>query len=243
MSACTPRLPCRPVKLALVSGEYPELGNSLKRLGVTPIEILFDSRLPVPLGCHPDMQACLLGKETYVLRGSALQDKLSAQGISVFETSSQPGSQYPRDVLCNGFVWGKWLVGNPKTLDAAIQNAAQAQGLELLPVRQGYAACSVALLDEKACITADAGMAKALKAKGFTVLEIRPGFIKLPGYGTGFIGGCCGKISADVLAVSGSLESHPDGKAIRAFAKNRGVSICELAQHPLIDVGGILPLG
>lgn len=243
MSACTPRLPCRPVKLALVSGEYPELADSLRQHGITPIKTLFDSRLPAPLGYHPDMQVCLLGKGACVLRESALQDKLSAQGLPVWETRSQPGNQYPRDVLCNGFIWGKWMVGNPKTLDSAIQSAAQAQGLELLPVRQGYAACSVALLDERACITADAGMAKALKAKGFTVLEIRPGFIKLPGYDTGFIGGCCGKISADVLAVSGILESHPDGKTIRAFAKSHGISICELAQSPLIDVGGILPLG
>ncbi len=242
MSAHTPRLPCRPVRLALVSGEYPELADSLKQQGITPIKTLFDSRLPAPLGYHPDMQVFLFEREAFVLRESALQDKLSSLGLSIKETICQPESQYPCDVLCNGFVWGKWLVGNPKTLDVSIQSAAQARDLELLPVRQGYAACSIALINEKACITADAGMAKALEAKGFSVLKIRSGFIRLPGYDTGFIGGCCGKVSADVLAVSGRLESHPDGKAIRAFCESCGVSIWELTQNPLIDVGGILPL-
>ena len=74
------------------------------------------------------------------------------------------------------------------------------------------------------------------------MLLIRPGWIKLPGYNTGFLGGSCGKLSPDKLAFTGQLSSHPDGKAIRAFLEQRGVAAVELSHGPLVDTGGILPL-
>ncbi len=229
-------------KLALVSGESPELAENLRKKGITPIETLFDSRLPSPVGFHPDMQACLLGNEIFVLKGSPLRDKLAAYGLSVKETEALPQKEYPGDVLCNGFVWGGWLVGNPKTLDMRIQEAALEQGLQMLPVRQGYASCSVARIDDKAAITADLGMARRLESCGFEVLCIRPGFIALPGYDTGFLGGCCGKVAPDVLVVFGRLSSHPDGPTIKKFIESRGVSVWELTENVLTDVGGIMAL-
>jgi len=229
-------------KLALVSGEYPELAENLRQKGITPIETLFDFRLPSPVGFHPDMQVCILGDEIFVLEGGPLRDKLAAYGLSVKETEIPPQKEYPRDVLCNGFVWGGWLVANPKTLDVRIQDSAREQGLRTLPVRQGYASCSVARVDDKAAVTADLGMARCLESCGFEVLRIRPGFITLPGYDTGFFGGCCGKVAPDVLAVSGRLDSHPDGEAIRDFVESRGVSVWELTANELTDVGGILAL-
>ncbi len=226
----------------LVSGEYPELAEGLRQRGFCPVETLFDFRLPGPIGFHPDMQACVLREEIFVLRGGPLRDKLTALGLTVKETDACPRPEYPGDVLCNGFVWGRWLVGNPKTLDAGIQRAAAGKGLEMLPVRQGYAACSVARIGSTAAITADIGMARRLEERGFQVLRIRPGFIELPGYATGFIGGCCGKLAPDVLAVSGRLESHPDGHLMRAFIESRGVSVLELTKGPLVDVGGFVAL-
>lgn len=242
MSRHTPRLPEKPVKLVLVSREYPEQAESLKRRGITPIKTLFDSRLPTPTAYHPDMQVCLLEKEIYVLRQSPLRDRLISWNLTIRETRLQPRKEYPGDVLCNGFVWNGWLVGNPRTLDSHIQQASVRQDLQMLAVRQGYASCSVALIDEKAAVTADEGMARQLEKHDFTVLRIRPGFIVLPGYDTGFIGGCCGKLAPDILAVSGRLDSHPDGGIIRKFVKSRGVNILELTQNALTDVGGILPL-
>ena len=236
------RLPDQLVKLALVSGEFPAIGEGLKQLGVTPVETSSDPRLPVPVAHHPDMQACLLPDGPFVLRGSPLQSKLAAYGCQASETVACPEAKYPKDVLCNGFVWGNCLVGNPHTLDTGIQRAAQLQGLEMLAVRQGYAACSVALVDATSAITADIGMAKQLESHGFSILRIRTGFIRLPGYDTGFIGGCCGKLAPGLLAVSGSIGCHPDGEAIQRFVECRGVSIIELSQGPLIDIGGILPI-
>lgn len=228
--------------VVLVSGEYPALAEVLAKWGFTPVETLFDFRLPGPVAYHPDMQACVMGREIFVLRDSPLKAKLAGYGLSVRETEKQPQKRYPGDVLCNGFVWGPWLVANPRTLDLGILEAARALGLGMLRVRQGYAGCSVARVDGNAAITADLGMAKCLERAGFRVLRIRPGFISLPGYDTGFIGGCCAKLAPDILTVSGRLDSHPDGKRMKDFVESCGVSIWEMTDMSLTDVGGILRL-
>ena len=74
------------------------------------------------------------------------------------------------------------------------------------------------------------------------MLLIQPGHIQLPGYDTGFLGGCCGKLAADKLAFTGQLDLHPDGQRIQSFLEQRGVTAVELTTGPLIDVGGIVPL-
>ena len=85
-------------------------------------------------------------------------------------------------------------------------------GLELIPVKQGYAKCSLCIVSENAVITADEGLAYTLCRAGLDVLKIIPGCIRLPGYGYGFIGGCCGKLDAATMAFAGDPLTHPDGK-------------------------------
>ena len=91
-------------------------------------------------------------------------------------------------------------------------------------------------------ITSDPSITTACRKAGFDVLQIRPGFIELPGYSHGFIGGCCGLISADRLAVCGELNTHPDHDRIHRFLTQHNVSVIELCKGPLQDIGGIIPL-
>lgn len=202
-----PRLPNTAAKLVLISGEYPAFAQKLREMQIDTIETERDSRLPPPVAFHPDMQACILSKEImFVLRGSPLVQKLSGYGIYPKETEREPGNVYPADVLCNAFVWNKFFFGNLPALDGRLRRASKQLSYKEIFVRQGYAACSVALVNEKAAITSDRGIAKALRQFGADVLEIQPGHIELPGYSTGFIGGCCGKLSPGLMAFSGSLK-------------------------------------
>lgn len=235
------RLPEEPVKMALISGEFPELAQALKKLGIAPIVTSPDPRLPKPVRWHPDMQAAILHDGTvFVLKGSPLASKLQESGIAVAETDREPEARYPNDVLCNVLAWKGWAMGNPKTIDRKIGDMLSTAAF--IPVRQGYTACSVTLVDEFSAITADLGVAAALKARGFDVLTVAPGFIRLPGYHTGLFGGCCALLGPGLLGVAGSLSSHPDSARIRAFLAQRGITVCELTHGPLTDVGGILPL-
>ena len=73
-------------------------------------------------------------------------------------------------------------------------------------------------------------------------LRVQAGFVELPGYPYGFLGGACGKLSADTLAFTGDLSTHPDHEAIVSFLRNYRVYPVCLQQGPLQDIGGILPL-
>ena len=122
--------------------------------------------------------------------------------------------------------------------------AARRMGLELIPVKQGYAKCSLCIVSENAVITADEGLAYTLCRAGLDVLKIIPGCIRLPGYGYGFIGGCCGKLDAATMAFAGDPLTHPDGKKILSFMERHGVKPRNLLGQgeKLIDIGSILPV-
>ena len=42
------------------------------------------------------------------------------------------------------------------------------------------------------------------------------------------------------MIFTGKLESHPDGAQMRSFIKSRGMQIVELADGPMIDIGGMI---
>ena len=49
-------------------------------------------------------------------------------------------------------------------------------------------------------------------------------------------------LGKDLLAVTGSLSSHPDGERISHFVHNRGVRLLKLTDGLLVDGGSILSL-
>ncbi len=77
----------------------------------------------------------------------------------------------------------------------------------------------MAIIDEKAVITADYVISKKLKNLAFDVLLIQPGYIELSGYNYGFIGGTCGNLSRDEIILTGTLDYHLDKKEILRFIK------------------------
>lgn len=238
-----PRLPDRRVRAVLLSGEYPVFAEKLNALGIETLLTGREERLPAPVAYHPDMQFCPVSPTAqFVLRGNPLRHELERYGISAKETVLEPASGYPGDTICNALAFGGKLLAGMDTADPAIRLAADKMGYRLLSVRQGYTACSVCLVSRNAAITADRGIGNVLRAQGIEVLTIRPGGIRLPGYDSGFIGGCCGLIDCQQMVFTGALGSHPDGEQMKEFLSRHGVSVMELSGEMLLDVGGIIPL-
>jgi hypothetical protein len=98
------------------------------------------------------------------------------------------------------------------------------------------------MLSDRVAVTADRGLADALRRSGVAVLDIRPGHIALPGYDYGFIGGAGGRLPDGTYVFFGDLTSHPDGEAIRRFAEEQKISAVSLSDEPICDRGGILCL-
>ncbi len=240
----SPNLPRRRVTLAAVSAGAVHTIAWMEHHGIQAIPILPDHRLAAPVHSHADMLLHHFGEHLLIsaVREKATTQQLTKEGFVLLPPRLRLGEQYPHDVRLNALRLGNLLVGKLSALDPALVEECQWQGIRMMDCAQGYARCACVVLTEKAVITADPSLERVLKHAGVDVLRIRPGFVSLPGYSYGFLGGCCGLIGPDTLLCAGDLKSHPDGEIIRDFAAAHGVEILCTPEPTLTDIGGILPL-
>lgn len=235
----TPDLPAGRARLCALAAGWRYIRNALEDLGVSTVETGPHPGLPAPLARHADLLLRHLGGSRVLAANGqpALEAELRGRGLAVTVSKALLSRTYPGDVALCGLVLGGRLYCHPEHAAPELLAA-----YPVVPVRQGYARCSVCIVDEGGVITADTGIAEAAERNGVCVLRIRPGHIELPGYGYGLIGGCSGLLAPDLLAFAGDLAQHPDGDRIRFFCRERGVEVLSLGTGPLTDIGGILPL-
>lgn len=224
-------------KIILAKTAAPGLAAYLEDLGyeVEPFGPI--DNVQEPLRYHPDMVFCRLNRNT-VFRGD--QTRLSPN--------------YPGDIIYNACSTGKFFIHNLKYTAPDLLAAADRLGLIKVNVSQGYSKCSICVVSENAVITYDRGIARTAQAAGIDVLEIEPGYVELPGYNTGFIGGAGGLVQGPgtkigpavsrtphpILVFNGDLSAHPDHRAIVDFAEEKGVEVKFFADWKLTDIGSII---
>ncbi len=196
-------------------------------------------KLPEPICSHPDILfyplpsgEILVGAE-YYNENRDFFDCLP----HVFKLNEKtPRGKYPFDVIFDCLGVKNVLYGK----DGFVSEMIREQYGKFASVNQGYTRCSVALLSDECAVTADEGIASALKKDGIDVLVIRPGHILLNGYDYGFIGGAGGSLGNGVYGFFGDLFGHPDGEAIAEFAMRHKIKAVSLSDEPLSDNGGLL---
>ncbi len=161
--------------------------------------------------------------------------------LKLIYSDEEPQGEYPHDAIYNALVVGEYLFARTETVCRRITDYAKSIGLEVINVRQGYPACTVLPVSDRAAITADDGMADAMQKCGIDVLRIgNSSAILLPPYPYGFIGGAAG-VSKSAVCFAGDIESHPDCAKIRDFVQKHGKRCVSLAVgSPLYDVGGMV---
>ena len=226
MTLCKPNLPENSVKVVVASGEYSYITDELKKLGIAVVTTAPHIRLPYPERFHTDLQLSHYSKgkilvsnnitmaEDNIVKKLTIVSADTGVDINIQKSTSFLGNKYPHNICFNNVVITK----------------------------QGYSKCSIAVVNSNAVITSDEAIFKACKKNDMDVLKITPGFINLPYYNYGFIGGCCAKLSKDILAFTGNIKNHPDYILIKSFLQNHGVHILELSNKPLLDIGSIFPL-
>lgn len=236
-----PNLPAKNVRLsALQAGPF---AAALRLRGIETVSPAQEEALAPEERAHADMLLCHTGGGDVFLAPEqrALAESLKKRGFSVC-----PGAaltrEYPGNIRYNVAVGGDFVLGRFDCTDPGLLERLSAGGRRLLPVRQGYAKCSLCFVSETAMITEDAGIAEALASIGKDVLLLSAGDVYLSGSHYGFFGGAAGLISPHVLAVTGALSFHRDGRRIRAFLEKYNVIPVELSDGKITDIGGILPL-
>ena len=236
-----PHLPQNRAVLAAAGERYRgRLGAALEDLGVEMLWLPDAPGADRRLAGHADLSMLHLGGNKIVCAcAEPIVNFLTNRGFELFSAPG-PAERYPGDCALNACIAGGIFFHRlDVTARAALENASE---LETVNVAQGYAKCSVCVVDERSIITADRGIAEAARGRALDVLEIAPGHIELEGFEYGFIGGAAFKLSKSELAFTGWLDAHPDYNNIIAFLDARGIAPIYLTDAPAFDVGSILPL-
>jgi hypothetical protein len=198
----------------------------LEQLGCQ-IETLLDSPyLSCGIASHPDLFMCKMG--------------CHSDSPIFFGNPCTPKTPYPADVPYNAACTGKHFIHFLPATDSALLQMAQDMNLELINVRQGYTKCNTVVVDENSLITSDKGIFFTLKElTDIDCLLIQPGYINLPGYETGFIGGASGKVGNRIL-FHGNLRDHPDSLKIIKFIEAKDLDVVWFEEFPLTDIGSII---
>lgn len=241
---CVPNLPKGKVSQVIMSAEYKQMIMAVEALKINVIKTYQHKNLPLQEGFHADMQCLHIVNDYWVLLhgNRCLNIQFKENRINYTNSIKTPNQEYPYNVLLNALRIGNYLFCKEAALDNKVKQLCDTYNIDIINVNQGYAKCSAAVVAENAIITVDKSIYAAARKVNMDVLLIKDGYIRLPGYNYGFIGGACGKLSEDCLAFCGRIELHPDYDAIQSFTKNHGVYLLSLVDEPLLDIGGILPV-
>ncbi len=225
--------------LAIISEKCPAAAAEKLSESFETLRLPADPLLAPPVAHHPDMLTVALdGKlfchlEYYRLAHQVIDRIIERCKLDLICTAASRASIYPLDVGLNALV-----------LPDRQQVIARRSSLvpELLPylavdTRQGYAGCSTLYIDGT-LVTADPSICRAGERIGISTYKISGGDIQLPGYNTGFIGGC-GGVWKDYVYIYGRANSCYTGNALLEFCRKKNFTIVELCNGPLSDFGGI----
>jgi len=225
-----------------------EIEANLLKLGVIPVKLRGFDRFGQfhPLSYHPDMFCFNLTENKWIFYDDIYKinkNIIDNLNLNITIAENPKSCEYPRDVGLNAAMFGNNLICNTKYTDKKILEYANQTGKNIIGVKQGYAKCSVCIVDENAIITSDISIYyKSLQNK-IDVLLIEKGHIDLDGYNYGFIGGCSGLISQDIMAFTGNIELHPNYCDIKNFCEGRGVEVVSLSHKKLYDYGSLFRIG
>lgn len=241
-----PFLPEGKVKTVIVDKRISKcVQNKIRANGINIIETPNCSNLYEAVSAHPDMLIHHIGGDEIIVAPNIYYDmykKLEGLNLKVIQGDTMLKSTYPDNVAYNVGRIGKIAIHNFKYTDKKIIKRLEEKELKLINVKQGYAKCSICIVNEKAIITSDRGIARELEKHDIDVLLIRSGYVDLPGLDYGFVGGASGLIDNKKILFCGDIREHPDFKIIKKFLRKYSVSFEVVEDKKLIDIGSIIPI-
>lgn len=230
-------------KIVIVAKSAKAVIEALKARGIEALTVASNPSLPVGIADHADLNCLLLpnGAIAVLEEQERLIFTLKAEGYEAIPIKGA-SREYPADCVLNCLLANGVCVSHKTALNDEIRRLLVDGGVRLLDSKQGYSRCSAALVNERAAITADSTINGLLSGQGIEVLLVPQGEIALHGYDYGFIGGSCFLISKNELAFFGQASKLSYYEIIEAFCAKNGVTVIELTDEPLRDIGGAVAL-
>lgn len=217
--------------------------KKLNETGFKTIEAPLSDLLATPISGHPDMQMFLHDKNLFVHPDiDLLFLKKIEKYVNIIQCSSRLAKSYPEDIPYNIACAGKTAIHRKDSTDLTIRDYFLKNEIEIINTNQGYSKCSTLIVDDYSIITADKSIQMAADSAGIESLLITEGYINLPGYNYGFIGGASGRY-LDTIYLTGTIDHHPDFKKIVQFIETRGLQLNILSDQRIFDSGSIFFIG
>lgn len=242
----TPNLPEKLADLVVVDERISaEAENTLHGMGITALKVKPHKDLYTAVASHPDMMIHHVGQNIVIYAPNTdaqLLRELDKMGFMLLKGDTSISSKYPLDIAYNVARVGRYYFHNLKYTDPVIKRELEGLGVEPVNVKQGYAKCSVLVLDENSIVTSDPSIAKAAEGKGLSVLFVNERSIRLPGLDYGFIGGIGGMISKDILLINGNIKKLDHYNELADFISERNIKCVCLSDGYVTDIGSVIPL-
>lgn len=235
-----PNLPKSKVKTAIVSSTDKRIIDFIEKYKIELYYTTENKAINCSISKHADINAFYVGSGKVILDSSQKELKcvLESRGANVAFSHKSVSGFYPEDCKLNCAVVGNRIIARVDSTDKSIINNFTPS--QIIKVKQGYARCSVCILNENAIITDDPSIYKACLNQQFEVLLIDKGDILLPGYDYGFIGGASSLIDKDKVLFFGDITKHRDFKKIDLFFKKNGCKYDFIPGYALTDIGGMV---
>lgn len=230
-----------PDRIFIVDNRYYDAFCQTLGKGLRVLPSVTCKALDEPVSAHPDMVLFSAEKGSLICAKEVYDDyakMLSPFGIKLVQGEAKLRRDYPEDVAYNVLNTPAGAFARFDCTDLQIVRLLEKKHIPKISVKQGYARCATVCFGD-ALISADPAILKAGKDARLSVLSISPGYVRLPGYDYGFLGGASGMTDESTVAFFGDLSYHPDGVKIRDFITKKGFAVKEVSHQPLTDIGTI----
>ena len=226
---------------------YTKLVKAFECLGIQLISVPDNPFVDERLSGHADLSVVHLGGNKIALapylKGTDFAKYLLDEGFELMFSERAQSGEYPLDAALNFCICGEKVIYNPQSADDMIvQYLTSCRGYKPVVVKQGYTKCSVCTVDERGIVSSDSLIHKSALEEGLDSLKILPGFVSLPGFEYGFLGGAAFKISENKLAFTGVLDEHPNKNDILKFLCLHNVEPVYITRDPVFDIGSAIPI-
>ncbi len=239
-----PNLPENKVTCVIVDyriskeSEQTLIDNNIKVLKTAKLNSLYQA-----VNGHPDMQIHHLGANLFVCEKTLLSYyKKLLPDAKIVSGNSCLSDKYPQDIAYNVARVGNFLFHYLNFTDSSILEYYKTNGVKLINVKQGYSKCSVCIINENAIITSDIKIAEKAIENGVDAMFFDNRKILIKGLDHGFIGGICGLIDKNLLAVNGNIEKLADFDKFLNFCQKHRTNVLRLNNSIPEDIGSILPV-
>ncbi|MCX7885178.1 MAG: hypothetical protein N2448_09170, partial [Caloramator sp.] len=192
-----PNLPKNDISLAVVDGRISiDIERKLYDMNIRLIKTKKIKSLYDAISYHPDIMLHHIGERDIVVApdiDNSIIYQLEEEGFNIILGKKKLSGKYPFDIAYNAARIGNFLFCNIKYTDEVLLEEAKKRNLKIVDIKQGYAKCSLCIIDCNEVITFDRGIKEKLDKYNIDNLIITPGHIELFNFSYGFIGGASGK--------------------------------------------------